>query len=606
MKRSKRLFVLAILVLTMTLSACTTPDGTPGGKGKEPNDNATSVTQDASSVSETGEGKEVENKKTDSKESFTITYGIFTGTMEDGMHDNFSAMNELEAQTGVKIDIVNLDEDKFRLLASGQDLPDIFHMGDASMAQTLMESKSVMGLNELIKSYAPNVAKEYDMSIRYQATIFDDTYFLPINQYDEPTENQIAYQNSNNSLFARYDIYKEIGSPEITNANDGFLDVLEEMQVYAREKYGDENIYCFTSYTDQGLNPYMIPYPQTRGYGNLSDVNQLVGADNNDLQDCFLKEDGVFWDGIQFFNEAYRRGLFEPEGFTQKYQQYSDKVEAGKILVSYNCWTQPNRDEFGQQAVNVILPGSVENQLMLTAARMPMGNRFDKALAVNTNCKYPEKVMEMLNWTNSTVGARTLWNGVQGEIWDYVDDTPQFIGEFKDLLEGGNWNSYFDDHPSGAYGSVAFALWDLCSFGPYAIGDDGYPVNLLKTAEVIYSVTFEGQKEFAKDYYEDCKYPGEVYYRWVEEGLMKNSDTYLTIPAQLLGTVPEDVAVIESKAREYFQANVSKVIMASDDAEFAKAKEEIIKGMKDLNLETASEAVGELFKVATDLAGQFE
>ncbi len=65
----------------------------------------------------------------------------------------------------------------------------------------------------------------------------------------------------------------------------------------------------------------------------------------------------------------------------------------------------------------------------------------------------------------------------------------------------------------------------------------------------------------------------------LNKGLLDYSTTYLTLPAQLFGTVSDDVSVTENKAVQYFMANCGNVIMAESEEEFQAAKQEMIDGM---------------------------
>ena len=539
------------------------------------------------------------------QEIVTISYGC-SSSIPDGVNEQFSVFNELRDKTGVQLDIVNYDREKFRVLSAGNDLPDMFVLGDATVIEALIENEMVIGLNDLIAQYAPNIAEDFAMAMRYQTLIFGDTYFLPENLYNEPVESQIPVRNAGEGFFTRYDIYKEIGSPEITDSWGGYFDVLEQMQAYAREKYDDDNIYCFSAFTDWGIWPYICMYPFTRGYGDLFDANQMVDRNTNELQDNFLSEDGVFWEGIEYYYEAYRRGLFDPEGLTQKWSQYAEKVQTGKLLVSSVNWLSPDREVCGEEAALILLPNSVAGPILFTPRQLPMGNRFSWALAINAKCKYPERAIQMLNWTNSTDGKRLLVNGVQGETWDYIDGIPQYIGVFKDeYLYSGNWSAYHNDYPSGIYGAEAVELFRaFTSDAGEGIAPDGYPYNLRGTREMIASTISPGEKLFAEEY--GCTYPGEVYMKWAEEGKMASTDIYLTMAAQLFGNVDEEISVTESRAVQYFVANVSKPIMAESKEAFEREKAAMIAEMKNMGLEDASLAIKAQFEEALALVEQFQ
>lgn len=539
----------------------------------------------------------------------TITFGISDCTMEDGVHtEEFSVLKKLAEETGIEIDFVNYDRDKFRTMAFSGDLPDMFMMPDSSMATSLIESGYVVGMNELIKEYGPNIATEYADAISYETETLGDMYFFPYDIYDEEGD-PIAFENGTEGFFCRYDIYKAIGSPEITDSWDGFLDVLEEMQAYARDYYQDDNIYAFSSWNDWQLWPYICVYPFTVGYGDLSDVNYVVDSETGEYQDCFLDEDGIFWEGIKFLNDAYQRGLFDPEGLVQTYDQYTEKLQTGKTLVSFVAWIDPNEDLLGDDACFAILPNSTKMMLKLTPTQSSIGNRLNLSVGISANCENPETIIKLYNWTNTTDGKRLLANGVQGETWDYVDGVPTFIGTYADdYIHSDDPNvsadDYHDDYPTGIGGTHNFNfVRSLTADGEYGVADDGYPYKLMNLPENIAAGCTAAERKFAEDY--GCTYPGEVYMKWAKEGLLNYTTTYLPLSVQLMATPSDDVSVMENKAIQQFLANVGNVILAESDEDFEAAKQEIIDGMKAFGYEDTSEEVAGYLEDAAKLAETF-
>lgn len=88
-----------------------------------------------------------------------------------------------------------------------------------------------------------------------------------------------------------------------------------------------KKVYALSAWTDWGLWPYTIAYPFSHGYNNI-DNNQLSNEVTNEIEDMFIKEDGIFWQGLAFFNKAYRMGIMDPEAFTMKAAQYNEKVKS--------------------------------------------------------------------------------------------------------------------------------------------------------------------------------------------------------------------------------------------------------------------------------------
>ena len=624
----KRVFMV-VLIIMFLISACAT-NGSNNNSGTTNNNDSTTTSSEQTENAQSGDEQTVAAQtdgdssndgqaqddsvgaagaaETESDapppelEEIIMTFGI-DSNMEDGVHYQFSVLNELAAQTGVRFDFIQVERDKFRVLAAGQDLPDIF-ITEMSVP-SLVTNKTLYPLNDLIAEYAPNVAQYYDMSIRYQTYLFGDTYCFPYDIYDEPPERHLPVRNGG-SIKARYDLYKEIGSPEITDKWDGFFDVMEQMQTYARDKYQNENIYAFSSWVDWGVWPFICVYPFSNGYGDLYEVNQMVHVETNELQDNFLDADGVFWEGVEWMRDAYSRGLFDPEGLTQSYTQYTEKVTTGQVISTFASWLTPNEELMLEGAAFVILPNSVGKVLDLTPRLLPMGNRFSGALAVNANYEHADRFMQMMEWTNSTEGKRLMANGVRGETWDYIDGVPQYIGIFKDeYLYGPDWREYFNVYPAGIYGTSSFSmLRTFGSNGPNGYADDGYPYFLMNQPEFVALTADKAERAFAEDY--GFTYPGEVYMQWVKEGKLDYSPVYLTMPAQVFSISDEDIIVAVSRAQQYFEANVGRVIMSPTKEAFETEKAAIIDHLINvMGYDEVSAAIAQQFEEANELVSQF-
>jgi hypothetical protein len=64
----------------------------------------------------------------------------------------------------------------------------------------------------------------------------------------------------------------------------------------------------------------------------------------------------------------------------------------------------------------------------IVAGTAPFG--FNRVWTVGANCKYPERVLELVDWLCSTDGIMTYHNGPKGLCWDYDDKGQPFGTEF--------------------------------------------------------------------------------------------------------------------------------------------------------------------------------
>lgn len=584
-RKSKRALAFSMaVVLSLSMSACS--KGTAASSSGTPNSGEASKSDAAD------------------KTPITLSVGIQAANCTlEGVHQECSVMADITKQTGVTLSFVPYDKDKYTILVAGGDLPDIIStFGDTAANKSAMQSGQFLALDDLLANYGQNIVKNIPKALKWSKEIYGGgkTYLLPTNvQIADLSNPETADECTFN---ARYDVYKAIGSPKISG-DDSFLSVLKQMQDYERNRFGTDDIYALSAWTDWGTWPYIIDYPFAYGYMN-SNYNQLLSP-SGELESQFLDVDGVFWQGIKFFQKAYSMGIFDAEGLTQKYSQYSDKIKKGKVLCAgLNSFSYSlDRAALGENAVLAVLPGSTQYIPAVYNTDSILGYSSSNARAINANCKYPERAMQFLNWCDSVDGARMLTNGNQGVEWDYVNGVPQLIGEYKDAVLNGTGNDYAEKHQNGILGTNKADLGRYLTTGQFKT-DDGYPIDLKSTKELKEQSAYPAQKSFAQDFGSDLHYFGEVYDKWIKAGDAKTITSY-GIASGLMESPTDKTITTESKATEYFMANISKVVLAKSNDEFEAKKAEMIQAFKDMGLEACDQEIQTLYQKAKTVADPF-
>lgn len=539
-------------------------------------------------------------------EPITITIGIQAGncTFGDGIHQEYSVLKHITEKTGITLSFVTYDQEKFRVLMAGGDLPDVFSIetNSGNQVSKLIESGSLLPLDSLLDEYGENIRKNIPQALAWSKDIVGngETYILPVNTNTAGSAELQAQGWV--GFFSRYDIYKAIGAPAI-NGEDEFLDVLKQMQDYQRTATGNDFVYALSSWSDWGLWPYWVSYPFSYGYES-SNYNHLVNLNTGEIEHQFLKEDGIFWDAMAFFNKAYRMGIFDPEGLTMKYDQYCEKMANGTLLTSGANWIEPNPEICGEEAFAVHLPGAFPVIPELYPLTSQVGYREGGARAINANCKYPERVMQLLNWFDSEDGARTLANGVKGVEWDVVDGVPQLIGGLLDAYKNDTLKDYERENPTGINGDNFATLAQMFTSGSFETSD-GLPIHLNRSQEFrnLFPASIK-YRQFIGDYNTDYTIPGQVYDQWIKEG-KASCPTEYPLAVELMGAISTANQQNEAKAEAYMSSNIAKIIMAKDDAEFASVKEATIQQIRNMGIEESDAEFMSLYEASKELVAGF-
>lgn len=536
-------------------------------------------------------------------EDEVITLTVMGEVGNDCISTDDAIGRKIKEELGIVLECTMVTNDKLKVMAAGGDLPDIIQLHEApTMAKSLIDAGALYPMDEWLENNGENIKTKIPDGLKWSKDVLGggQTYVLPV--AIEVTDKENPKKNGFVGFFTRWDCYKELGCPEITS-EDEYLDVLKQMVDAHPETEDGKKVYALSGWTDWGLWPYKISYPFSFGYENL-DNNQLFSHVTGELEDMFTKEDGIFWKSLSFFNKAYRMGIMDPEAFTMKNAQYHSKVSNGEILVAADNWDTPDVAICGENAGMYVLPGAFPYIAGIYPLESRLGYTTTNAICISANCKYPEKAMELLEYLNSDEGSRLVRTGIQGEDWDIVDGKPELIGKRLDNFVSNNTQEkdYADKASPQGIGKYSW----MCSIQAVNPTADGYPNDLTNSKEYTMLSVSAADKDFS-DYYGAGKaqYPGEAYVQLVEEGKMKSLDANL-ITGKLMEPVSDDAVKIFSKADEYFQANIAKIITCEDEAAFEAQKQKMISDVLAMGYEKALAEVQEQFEKAKEMEKQFQ
>lgn len=532
----------------------------------------------------------------------TLTMGIALQEEPNPGIQNNVVVNEIVKYTGISLDMVPFNEEKLKVLIAGGDVPDIFELegNAAATGKELIDSQTVIPLDDLLDQYGQNIKKNQPIALKYQKNVIGKgkTYFLSCWLANEST---IPESNSFVGFFTRFDIYQEIGAPEIKGEDD-YLNALKQMQEKHPTTSDGKKVYALSGFSDWGLWPWFSSYPYVQN-NNAGNSNILINASTGECQNPYLQADGVFWNGLKFFNKAYQLGIFDPEAFTMKSDQYAQKIGDGEVLTAYGNWWGPDIKICGDKAGMFVLPGAFPYIHYVTIPANPLGMQMSSARGISTNCKYPDRAMMLYNWLDSNDGIRTVFNGAKGVDWDVIDGVPQLVGN---RLKSVTDPTFVD--PADTDGTLR-GLFKLQKFVSFKFGalDDGYPLDLTNTLDLIVkrSEANVAAKNFSSFYGADLVYPGQVYDKFVKDGKTM-ATTAMPLFTQLTGNLSDDSTRAFSKAEEYFNANISQIIMAKSDADFDAQRQKAITAVKGMGLEAADQEFRSLLQKAQEEEGSFK
>lgn len=431
----------------------------------------------------------------------------------------------VEEKFNCTITVKPYDQESLNLDLSGGNTTDIVQIADANI-EGVLKGKHAVNLLDY-KNIAPNIFSD-DMN--YRNTIMqnfksdgDDTqYFVTPHVVTDNAEKNYGSVIPTGYV-VRWDLYKQIGCPEINN-DDDYIEALKAMkELYPKTEDGLET-YAMSAYNDSDLHTYFFKGCLGEGYVNLEDGLYVQDAKTNDLVvDVYDKDEDVktpFWSGVEFYNKLYREGLLDPDNFITQGEDLTEKYTKGQYLGGTVNWFYGtyNTNNKGTDKEYIALP-----------SKLGWVNEPNKAgwtgkyLFVSSHSPNIERAVMVLDYLQSSEFARSAESGIEGR-WEKGDDGKPHLTE--DTMSMKTDSSRADEWKASGIsdsGTDNLVGWDYNDVLP-----DGGLVNLWNDEDVMKANLTTAEQDLCKQF--DIDLPSDLLKKRIEDGTsMDLSDANPTI-----------------------------------------------------------------------------
>ena len=234
-------------------------------------------------------------------------------------------------------------------------------------------------------------------------------------------------------VFLRYDVYGQVGYPEIKNYDD-LLNCLIAMQeacptsldggkMYAMSMHSEWNTGLFYGYgyvsRNRGLwNQGMWAFDMTEYDGtteSMKVVKQLeVGSD--------------YYEFVKFMFKANQAGLIDPNSLTQTNDEAKAVMQNGGALLQWDNWGTTYDLELQNQGIGC---RRVPIGEYMCAQEMDIAYESDSQIVISSTCKNLDAACALVNLMYDPAFTISYMNGPQGQVWDYDENGAPYF------LEGG-------------------------------------------------------------------------------------------------------------------------------------------------------------------------
>lgn len=390
--------ILSVLLATAMMSAMFT--GCGGGGDDAASTNTNSGDNTSADVSSSNSGDSANSGSSDSGEIKEFT--AFFAVPGSEINDDNEIQQLIAEKTGVKVKETWLTgqtaQEAVGTLIAGGEYPDFIDGGDG--CAQLYDAGALVALDDYIDKY-PNI-KEFLTEQEWDKLRQEDGHIYWINQFGNIYGEEKATTHNDEAFWIQTRVLEWAGYPEV-HTMDQYFDLIE--------RYNEAN----PTMEDGTANiPYTILCDDWR-YFCLENAPEFLDGYPNDGSCIVDPETLTIIDYnttptakryFQKLNEEFKKGVVDPESFTQTYDEYIAKLSTGRVLGMIDQWwdfAYTVRDSLKQQGLDlkgcdyVPLPITIEEGIKNQWHNSGGVLNVASGIAITTSCKDVEGAMQFIN-----------------------------------------------------------------------------------------------------------------------------------------------------------------------------------------------------------------
>ncbi|MGI6173391.1 MAG: hypothetical protein ACOYI8_05760 [Christensenellales bacterium] len=501
-----------------------------------------------------------------------------TWQVPDYFNDTVENKKLLE-QENIFLQAVYTNTEKLGLMLASNELTDIV-ISEYAFLSNIMANNMALNLDPILEEHIPN----------YLNPIYDTCTSILRMQMSGGTGNLyffvpgqgVEYAGSNDrnirGYIVRWDLYKQIGMPEIKDDRD-YVDVLKQM------------VEAAGGVTEDGAAMYGIGMSGTNLADWYSRGRYIAEAATRPTYEGFLYEASVvdgtlidgytdlarspFWVDIRFYNDMWNAGLLDPDCFSMTSSELSEKVKAGVYVATrsrdnsmYNLNAMDDPETL-KGFVMVPSKGAVIHADFLT----PCGYAPNDYTFINANTENWEAAAAVMNFYHDPDTSRMIFSGVQGVHWDYDENGKPYL--FENIVQAASEYGYGSNAFVEATGGVWGGYWELSVWTNTGTHPDGYFYDLFNEQTYRKLSLTKLDQDYAKTYGFDT--PSAYHCSIIDEG----NTTTLVGERGLLVTlgitdIPLDIQRTMTNCNDILFQYAAELVMAEDDDTFNALVQDVL------------------------------
>ena len=377
------------------------------------------------------------------------TFTGFFAVPGSEINDDNEIQQLIADKTGVKVKETWLTgqtaEEAVGTLIAGGEYPDFIDGGNATVQ--LYEAGALVPMDEYIEKY-PNI-KEFFTEQEWDSLRQDDGHIYWIPQFSNIYGEEKECTHNDEAFWIQTRVLKWAGYPEIRTM-DEYFDLIESYnEANPTMEDGTENI-PYTILCDDWRYFCLENAPQFLD-GHPNDGSVIVDPDTQKIIDYNTTDTAVAY--FKKLNDEYKKGIVDPESFTQTYDEYIAKLSSGRVLGMIDQWW-----DFAYNAYDAIKSAGLDAQgcsyvpLPITIDRSVTNQwhnsggvvNVSSGLGVTVDCDDPDAAFKFINdLLDQEIHDLRFW-GVEGTDYE-VDENGEFY-KTQDMRNEASDTAYKASH----------------------------------------------------------------------------------------------------------------------------------------------------------------
>ncbi|MBQ7840065.1 MAG: extracellular solute-binding protein [Lachnospiraceae bacterium] len=500
----------------------------------------------------------------------------------------------LREEVGVELEILpsgNEGVQKLQALMASGELPDIVVFNDNKLVENAVAGKMLLAYDDY-KDLLPNLYENAENSLNYYADNVSDGQGKAYSVGTRILNNLPTKGSMNWGPYLRYDLYKQIGSPEIKTSED-YLDVLKQMHEIYSENEDGQKVYAFSLWSDWDGNRMSLADLLGNINGTSYDLCgyfQELDLETNEITSIF-DENSWYQKTLRLYYDANQLGLLDPDSMTQRFDDATGKAGAGRTLFSWWGWATGGFDTAERRAQGIgFMPVEAEDIKILHQGLQPIGKNW--SISVSSATEYPEKAMEFINYFFSEDADMILHNGPQGIVWDLDENGKPYVTKegYDYILDGTK------ELPGGGSLTYARNTMNVLAFEDAEISD---------TYGVPFEYSYWDKPDYAPEDDALTKQWQEDYGAVDQIDYLTQHDGIAVAPFAPVAPIPDDLEQISSRVGEVVRTYSWKMVMAKDDAEYEQLRQEMTEKAIGMEVEKVNEWYKEQYQEAYEFGQKY-